>query len=116
MGHDLDSRTVSAKHAAARAGITYRQLDYWCRTRLITPFVEASGQGSRRLFTERQVLTLTALGALADTVGINNVDRAFVDLLESLEDWTGLCPVPGQDGIVQVALDLDEISRTSELV
>lgn len=36
-------------------GITYRQLDYWCRTGLLTPREDIHGSGWTRSFDESQV-------------------------------------------------------------
>lgn len=48
-----------------RAGITYRQLDLWSRKGVIAPVQEATGPGSRRLFSSPQVQALALLGTLA---------------------------------------------------
>ena len=41
------------------AGITYRQLDYWARTDLVKPSIRnASGSGSQRLYSFRDILVL----------------------------------------------------------
>lgn len=37
------------------AGITYRQLDYWCRTNLLTPREDIHGSGWTRSFAADQV-------------------------------------------------------------
>jgi hypothetical protein len=53
---DLGYRGPTACHAA---GITYRQLDYWARTRLVEPSVRAAhGSGSQRLYSFRDILVL----------------------------------------------------------
>ena len=45
--------------ACNAAGITYRQLDYWARTGLVEPTVRgASGSGSQRLYSFRDILIL----------------------------------------------------------
>ena len=50
-------------------GVSYRQLDYWCRTGIIEPVVEARGSGCHRRFSPEQVRVvalvaqLSALGA-----------------------------------------------------
>ena len=49
----------SGTKAATIVGITYRQLDYWARTDLIRPsLADASGSGSRRLYSYRDLLEL----------------------------------------------------------
>ena len=48
-------------------GITYRQLDYWARTDLIRPsLADASGSGSRRLYSYRDLLELRVIKSLLD--------------------------------------------------
>ena len=70
--------------ACAAAGITYRQLDYWARTGLVTPSVrDASGSGSQRLYGFRDILVLRIVKRLIDTgVSLPNI-RAAVDHLST---------------------------------
>lgn len=54
--------------AAAAAGISYRQLDYWDRTALVQPSVRgAAGSGSQRLYAFRDILVLKLVKRLLDT-------------------------------------------------
>lgn len=68
--------------ACSAAGITYRQLDYWARTGLVTPTVrDAAGSGSQRLYGFRDILILRIVKRLIDTgVSLPNI-RAAVDHL-----------------------------------
>ncbi len=51
----------------ALVGITYRQLDYWARTGLLRPSIaEASGSGSQRRYSYRDVLELKVIKRLLD--------------------------------------------------
>jgi DNA-binding transcriptional MerR regulator len=53
--------------ACRAAGITYRQLDYWARTGLVEPTVRgASGSGSQRLYSFRDILLLKVIKRLLD--------------------------------------------------
>jgi DNA-binding transcriptional MerR regulator len=53
--------------ACSAAGITYRQLDYWARTGLIVPEIRsASGSGSQRLYSFRDILILKVIKRLID--------------------------------------------------
>ena len=53
--------------ACSAAGITYRQLDYWARTGLVVPEVRgASGSGSQRLYSFRDILMLKVIKRLID--------------------------------------------------
>lgn len=79
--------------ACKAAGITYRQLDYWARTGLVTPTVRsASGSGSQRLYSFRDVLVLKIVKRLLDTgVSLQQI-RTSVEHLHSrgVEDLSGI--------------------------
>lgn len=84
---------ISSTEMCRLAGCSYRQLDYWCRQRVVTPAKAANGQGSgnQRRFTERQVRTVrlvTDLAALGAQHGV--LQRAF-ELAELIPEssWTG---------------------------
>ncbi|MEY4647997.1 MAG: hypothetical protein RL009_413 [Actinomycetota bacterium] len=70
--------------AAAAAGISYRQLDYWDRTGLVEPSVRhASGSGSQRLYAFRDILVLKLVKRLLDTgVSLQQI-RLAVDQLRA---------------------------------
>ncbi|WP_025274674.1 MerR family transcriptional regulator [Haloglycomyces albus] len=84
--------------AACRAvGITYRQLDYWARTGLVQPSVrQATGSGSNRLYSFRDVVFLKVIKRLLDAgVSLGRI-RMVVDLLhrrgvKDLSEVTLLC-------------------------
>jgi DNA-binding transcriptional MerR regulator len=49
-------------------GISYRQLDYWTTTGLVTPSVrDAEGSGSQRLYSFEDVIQLKVIKKLLDT-------------------------------------------------
>lgn len=59
--------SFSGKRSAEIVGITYRQLDYWARTDLVRPSVaDASGSGSRRRYSYRDLLKLKVIKTLLD--------------------------------------------------
>jgi DNA-binding transcriptional MerR regulator len=64
--------------ACAAAGITYRQLDYWARTGLVAPSVRtATGSGTQRLYSFRDILVLKVVKRLLDTgVSLQNIRKA----------------------------------------
>ncbi|MDP9398900.1 MAG: MerR family transcriptional regulator [Actinomycetota bacterium] len=68
--------------ACAAAGITYRQLDYWARTGLVEPSIRpASGSGSQRLYSFRDILVLKIVKRLLDTgVSLQNIRTAVQHL------------------------------------
>ena len=78
--------------AATAAGITYRQLDYWARTELVVPTVQtASGSGSQRLYSFRDILVLKLVKRLLETgISLQQI-RIAVDQLhaEGIDDLAG---------------------------
>ncbi|OMH33225.1 MerR family transcriptional regulator [Tersicoccus sp. Bi-70] len=75
--------------ACKAAGITYRQLDYWARTGLVEPAVRsASGSGSQRLYSFRDILVLKVVKRLLDTgVSLQQIRTAVEHLrLRGVED------------------------------
>ncbi|MBN9375515.1 MAG: MerR family transcriptional regulator, partial [Cellulomonas sp.] len=83
---DLDDtaagyRGTTACHAA---GITYRQLDYWARTGLVEPSVRpATGSGTQRLYSFRDILVLKVVKRLLDTgVSLQQIRAAVTHLRE----------------------------------
>lgn len=79
--------------ACKAAGITYRQLDYWARTQLVEPTVRsASGSGTQRLYSFRDVLVLKIVKRLLDTgVSLQQI-RSSVEHLRTrgVEDLAGI--------------------------
>ena len=67
-------------------GITYRQLDYWARTELVTPSVrDASGSGTQRLYSFQDLVTLRVIKNLLDTgISLQRVRKA-VEHLRSMK-------------------------------
>lgn len=102
---DLPELDASAGYrgpiAARAAGITYRQLDYWARTSLVVPSVRsATGSGSQRLYSFRDVLVLKVVKRLLDTgVSLQQI-RVAVDVLRSR----------GVDDLAQITLISDGAS------
>jgi DNA-binding transcriptional MerR regulator len=95
---DLGYRGPTACHAA---GITYRQLDYWARTRLVEPSVRAAhGSGSQRLYSFRDILVLKVVKRLLDTgISLQQIRAA----VQHLRDH-------GSEDLAQVTLMSDGVS------
>lgn len=70
--------------ACSAADISYRQLDYWARTGLVEPSIQpASGSGSQRLYSFKDILVLKIVKRLLDTgVSLQNI-RTAVEHLRS---------------------------------
>ncbi|HET6877948.1 MAG TPA: MerR family transcriptional regulator [Jatrophihabitans sp.] len=87
--------------ACSAAGITYRQLDYWARTGLVVPTIRsASGSGSQRLYSFKDILVLKVVKRLLDAgVSLHNI-RIAVEALRAR----------GVDDLAQVTLLSDGTS------
>ena len=98
--------------ACAVAGITYRQLDYWARTGLVTPSIrDASGSGTQRLYSFRDVLVLKLVRRLLDT-GIS---------LQNIRTAVGQLRAGGAEDLAEITLISDgttvyECTSTDEVV
>jgi len=103
---DTESRndeTYSGKRAADIVGITYRQLDYWARTNLVRPSaVDATGSGSRRQYTYRDLLELKIVKKLRDAgIDLVNVRDVFAYLRDHVDsDITAAHLVINGDSVV----------------
>jgi DNA-binding transcriptional MerR regulator len=66
------------------AGFTYRQLDYWARTGLVEPTVRsATGSGSQRLYSFRDILILKIIKRLLDAgISLQQIRTAVQHLRE----------------------------------
>jgi DNA-binding transcriptional MerR regulator len=108
-------------------GITYRQLDYWARTELVTPSIrEAGGSGTQRLYSFQDLVLLRLIKSLLDTgVSLQQIRKAIEYLRENEgNELTGItlmsdgrsiyaCSTPGEvmdvlqkgQGVFGIALD-----------
>lgn len=68
-------------------GITYRQLDHWARTGLLTPSLQkANGSGTQRLYSFTDLLQLRVVRRLLDTgISLQKIRRAVDWLRAKLE-------------------------------
>ncbi|BEH00833.1 putative HTH-type transcriptional regulator [bioreactor metagenome] len=66
------------------AGISYRQLDYWARTGLVTPEIrDAGGSGTQRLYSFRDILMLKVVKRLLDAgISLQQIRTAIDHLRE----------------------------------
>lgn len=79
--------TFSGTQAAEIVGITYRRLDYWARTDLVRPSaVDASGSGSRRRYTYRDLLELKVVKQLLDAgIRLSAIREVFAYLRDHVD-------------------------------
>jgi DNA-binding transcriptional MerR regulator len=98
--------------ACSAAGITYRQLDYWARTGLVEPSVrEASGSGTQRLYSFRDILVLKIVKKLLDAgISLQNIRTAISTLRDrGVEDL-------GQITLMSDGTTVYECTSTDEVV
>jgi DNA-binding transcriptional MerR regulator len=78
----VDEQGFSGTRTAQIVGISYRQLDYWARTDLIRPsLADASGSGSRRRYSYRDLLELRVVKKLLDAgISLERVREVFAYL------------------------------------
>jgi DNA-binding transcriptional MerR regulator len=88
-------------------GITYRQLDYWARTGLVSPSIsKAKGSGSQRLYSFEDIVRLRVVKRLLDT-GVT-LERIRSALEELGRQGRGLADVTlASDGRTVYAIDDD---------
>ena len=81
------AQTFSGTQAADVVGITYRRRDYWARTDLVRPSgTDASGSGSRRRYTYRDLLELRIIKQLLDAgIRLESIRDVFAYLRDHIE-------------------------------
>jgi DNA-binding transcriptional MerR regulator len=86
-GTDVEEQGFSGTRTAQIVGITYRQLDYWARTDLIRPsLADATGSGSRRRYSYRDLLELRVVKKLLDAgISLERVREVFAYLRDRAE-------------------------------
>jgi DNA-binding transcriptional MerR regulator len=83
--------------------ITYRQLDYWARTELVTPSIrDASGSGTQRLYSFQDLVTLKVIKNLLDTgVSLQRVRNAVEHLRDMDRPLTGVTLMSDGRGVYE---------------
>ena len=79
-----DEQGYRVPEVTKAVGISYRQLDYWARTGLVTPSIrEAGGSGTQRLYSFQDMLVLRIIKKLLDAgVGLQQIRKAVEYLQE----------------------------------
>ena len=83
-------------------GITYRQLDYWTRTGLVTPSLqEAQGSGTQRLYSFNDLLQLKVIKGLSDTGASLQKIRQAIEYVRNHvdDDWSKVTIVTDGGGV-----------------
>lgn len=96
--------TIRGPQLCRLVGISYRQLDYWCRTGRLQPSVPARGSGTQRLFSIRDAQLAWVLAQVAQLgLPIPNVAP-----LASLPAWRGWLVLHAHG--TEVVADADELA------
>src|SRR6185503_5211599 len=108
---ERDDAGYSGTQAAKIVGITYRQLDYWARTDLIRPsLAEATGSGSRRRYSYRDLLELRVIKTLLDAgIRLESVREAFTYLRNNLGEEVTSAKLVISGGSAVLVRDGDEL-------
>lgn len=86
LGTQSSCRGYSGPEAARLVGITYRQLDYWCRTNLVQPTQQSHGSGSRRGYNYRDLIELRIVKTMIDAGIYLPAARKVMHVLRSYPD------------------------------
>jgi DNA-binding transcriptional MerR regulator len=99
----MTEQGYAAPEVCKIVGITYRQLDYWARTELVTPSVrDASGSGTQRLYSFQDLVTLRVIKNLLDTgVSLQRVRTAVEHLHDMDKPVTGVTLMSDGRGVYE---------------
>jgi DNA-binding transcriptional MerR regulator len=103
----------SGTKAAAIVGISYRQLDYWARTDLVRPSLcDASGSGSRRAYSYRDLLELRVIKTMLDAgIKLEAVRTAFGYLRQHSDITSATLVINGNDVVLCEGDELISVLR-----
>ena len=84
-----DRDWLTSHELTAQAGISFRQLDYWCRTNLLTPLDHANpGSGHLRRFHHTQAHRAHLIRTLLDAGLSLQVIRSSIDEFQTTGTFT----------------------------
>ena len=92
--------------------ITYRQLDYWTRTGLVSPTVQpAQGSGTQRLYSFNDLLQLKVIKGLTDAgASLQKVRQAIDYVRDNLaDDWSKVTIVADGSGVYACTSDAEVV-------
>ena len=93
---------ITSIDACRLTGLTYRQLDYWARTGLITPSAAtAQGSGTARRWTEDDVRLLKIAAQLLSLgISLQRVRDAFASIRDSDDTRWLVIPADGPPSLI----------------
>ncbi len=93
-------------------GITYRQLDYWTRTELVSPTLQpAQGSGTQRLYSFSDLLQLKLIKSLIEAGASLQKVRSAIEYLRDhvSDDWSTVTIVTDGGGVYACTSDKEVI-------
>ncbi|MDQ3986609.1 MAG: MerR family transcriptional regulator [Actinomycetota bacterium] len=93
-------------------GITYRQLDYWTRTQLVTPSLrEATGSGTQRLYSFNDLLQLKVIKRLTEAGASLRKVRQAIDYVRNnlADDWAQATIATDGNGVYACTTDAEVV-------
>ena len=93
-------------------GITYRQLDYWTRTNLVQPSLQAAhGSGTQRLYSFNDLLQLKVVKNLTDAgASLQKVRQAIEYVRNHLsDDWSQVTLVADGSGVYTITSESEVV-------
>jgi hypothetical protein len=105
---------LGTPRVCALTGLSFRQLDYWIRIKIITPSVHV-GQGSGH-YHEWSAEDVRILRVLSDLRSTGELTSVFADLVEELRgaDWNALLVIIGDE--IMIRTDLPDTHRPYTVV
>jgi DNA-binding transcriptional MerR regulator len=99
----MSEQGFRAPEAVRITGVSYRQLDYWTRTELVTPSInDAHGSGTQRLYSFQDLATLRVIKRLLDTgLSLQRIRRAVAHLNAMEERPHGVTLMSDGQGIYE---------------
>ena len=105
-------RGYRGPQACKIVSITYRQLDYWTRTGLVTPSIQqAQGSGTQRLYSFNDLLQLKVIKSLTDAgASLQKVRQAIDYVRDNLQDeWSSVTIVTDGRGVYACTSDAEVV-------
>jgi DNA-binding transcriptional MerR regulator len=107
-----DQRGYRGPQACKIVNISYRQLDYWTRTGLVTPSIQqAHGSGTQRLYSFNDLLQLKVIKSLTDAgASLQKVRQAIDYVRDNLRDeWSSVTIVTDGRGVYACTSDAEVV-------
>jgi DNA-binding transcriptional MerR regulator len=106
--NEVEEAGYRGPQACKIVGITYRQLDYWTRTGLVMPSIQAAtGSGSQRLYSFNDLLQLKVVKSLTDAGASLQKVRQAIDYVRTnlADDWSRVTIVTDGSGVYACTSD-----------